>query len=156
MAKFKILNYQNYLETIKASRGCKMFRRFYVLEDGKKRDILKNGKLSCARYVSSILKLFDLISETHATVSGTTKDMLKNGWKPTGKLVPGNVLIWEEKTTSSNEKHLHNGFYIGDEKAISNSSKEDIPVAHHFTYGKNKKNEPKRKIVQILTHKIIN
>ena len=155
MSKFKILDYQNYLETIKASEGSKMFRNFYVLNDNKKRDILKNGQLSCARYATSILKLFDLISETHATVSGTIKDMFKNGWKPTKKLVPGNVLVWEEAITSNNENHKHIGFYLGANKAISHLDKACSPVIHHFTYNKNEKGEPKRKIIQILTHKVI-
>lgn len=150
MSKFKILNYQNYLETIKASRGSKMFRRFYVLEDGKKKDILKNGKLSCARYVSSILKLFDLISETHATVNGAMKDMFRNSWKPTKKLIPGNVLVWEEKTTSSGEVHSHIGFYLGDNKAISHRNEKCLPVIHHYTYGRDK-----RRIVKILTHRLM-
>lgn len=152
---FKILDYQNYLKTIKTSEGSKMFRNFYVLNDGKKRDILENGKLSCARYVSSILKLFDLISETHATVNGTTKDMLKNEWKPTKKLIPGNILIWEEKEGCDGALHQHLGFYLGTNKAISHRDEKCLPVIHHYTYGKNKKGEPKRKIIQILTHKII-
>jgi len=151
----KILDYQNYLETIKASEGSKMFRNFYVLNDNKKRDILKDGQLSCARYVSSILKLSDLISETHATISGTIKDILKNGWKPTKKLIPGNILIWEEATTSRDEVHSHIGFYLGADKAISHSDKTRLPEIHYFTYNKNKKGEPKRRIIQILTHRIM-
>ena len=152
---FKILDYQNYLETIKASEGSKMFRNFYVLNDNKKRDILKNGQLSCARYVSSILKLFDLISETHVTIDGTTKDMFNNGWKLTEKLTPGNVLIWERRITSSGEIHPHNGFYLGANKAISHRDEKCLPVVHHYTYGESKDEKPKRKIIQILTHQLI-
>ena len=151
----KILNYQNYLQVIKASQGSKMFQRFYVLDNNKKRDILKNGQLSCARYVSSILKLFDLISETHATVDGTMKDMLENDWQPTKKLIPGNVLVWEEKKYPNGQLHRHNGFYLGNNKAISNSSKKGIPIVHYITYGQTKEGQRKRKIIQILTHPII-
>ena len=155
-SKFKILTYQNYLSVIKASQGSKMFRHFYVLNNNKKRDILKNGKLSCSRYVSSILKLFDLISETHATVNGTIKDMLKNNWKPTKKLTPGNVLVWGKWVTSSGEIHSHFGFYLGKDKAISHRDEKRTPTIHHLTYGKTKDGQPKRKIIKILTHKIIN
>ncbi|MBU1289636.1 hypothetical protein KKG85_00065 [Patescibacteria group bacterium] len=155
MSKLKILVYQNYLEAIRASRGCKMFRRLYVLENGKKRDILKNGNLSCAYHVSSILNFFGLILSPHATVKSTVKDMLENGWEKTKKLVPGNVLVWEERKGVDEILHRHIGFYLGDGKAISNSSKNGVPSIHHYTYGKNKKGKPKRKIIQILTHTII-
>jgi len=81
--------------------------------------------------------------------------MLKNNWKPTKKLVPGNVLVWEERKGVDEILHRHIGFYLGDGKAISNSSKNGVPSIHHYTYGKNKKGKPKRKIIQILTHTII-
>lgn len=148
-SKFKILTYQNYLSTIKASQNSKMFRHFYVLDDNKPKDILKNGQHSCSRYVSSILKLFDLISETHATIDGAIEDMLNNGWKPTKKLIPGNILIWEKQITSSGEIHSHFGFYLGKNKAISHRDEKRMPVIHHYTYNQ------KRKIIQILTHKIV-
>ena len=151
----EILNYQNYLQVIKASQGSKMFQRFYVLNNNKKRDILKNGQLSCARYVSSILKLFDLISETHATVDGTIKDMLENNWQPTKKLIPGNVLVWEEQRYVNGKFHQHLGFYLNQDKVISHRHEKKIPVIHHITYGQTKDGQPKRKIIQILTHLII-
>lgn len=155
MPKFKILDYQNYLETIKASEGSKMFRNFYVLNDGKKRDILKNGQLSCARYVSSILRLSNLISETHATISGTIKDMFKNEWEPTKELTSGNVLVWEEKKGVDGILHQHIGFYLNAKKAISHRDEKCLPIIHHYTYGRTKKDEPKRKIIKILTHRLI-
>jgi len=145
----KILTYQNYLAIIKASQGSKIFRQLYVLENGKKKDILKNGRFSCAYYVSSILKIFDLISSPHATVGGTVKDILKNGWRATKTLKPGNVLVWEEKLCFDAKLHQHIGFYLGNNKAISNSHKKGVPALHHFTYNN------KRKIIRILTHKII-
>jgi len=148
-SKFKILTYQNYLSVIKASQGSKMFRHFYVLDNGKKKDIPRNGKLSCAYYISSILKLFSLISMSHISVKSTIKDMLKNNWKTTKKLVPGNVLLWEEQVQFNGEAHPHLGFYLGKDKAISHRYEKMIPIIHHYTYNK------KRKITKILTHKII-
>lgn len=151
----KILTYQNYLEMIKASQDSQMFQRLYVLENKQKKDILKNGELSCAYYVSSILKIFDLISQPHATIKSTIEDMLKSGWRATKKLKPGNVLIWQEKKFADGTIHQHLGFYLGQDKAISNDYKKSVPVIHHFTYGQTKTGQPKRKIIQILTHKII-
>lgn len=153
--KLKILTYQNYLHIIKASRGSQMFRRLYVLENNKKKDILKNGELSCAYYLSSILKIFDLISQSHATVKSTIKDMRKSGWRPTKKLKPGNVLIWQEKKFPDGIIHQHLGFYLGQDKAISHRLEKKMPIVHHFTYGRTKIGQPKRKIILILTHSII-
>ena len=152
-SNFKILTYQNYLSIIKASQDSKMFRHIYVLDNNKKKDILKNGELSCVYYVSCILKLFNLIDQDispHATTSGLIKNMLNNDWEPTKKLIPGNILIWEEKL-----EHQHIGFYLGKDKAISHRDEKRMPVIHHFTYGQDKKGRPKRKIVKILTHQII-
>ena len=126
-----------------------MFRHVYVLDNGEKRDILKNGELSCAYYVSCILKLFNLISDLHTTVDGAIKDMLNSDWGLTEKLVPGNILVWEDKKSSNGEIHSHLGFYLGEDKAISNSKGKGTPIIHHFTYNQ------ERKIIKILTHKII-
>ncbi len=152
--KFKILIKESYLQTIKNSIGTRMFRNFFIIDDqGKKRDVLMNGRHSCASFVSSILKLFSLITYPHATIESTIKDMLKNGWRVTKKLKPGNVLLWEEK-----EGNKHMGFFIGNKKAVSNAFfyyKSRVPIAHHFTYGKTGNNLPRRRIEKIFTHKIL-
>lgn len=142
--KIKLLVRQNYLQAIKNSVGTKMFRNTYVLINGEEEDITNNGELSCALYVSSILKLFDLIKEKHTTVYGAVSDMLKNGWHQTKKPILGDILIWEEK-----DGHQHIGFYIGNHKAISNSSEKRTPFVHHYTFGQNG-----RKIIQVLTHQL--
>jgi hypothetical protein len=149
-SEFKILTYQNYLQMIKGGRGSQMFRHVYVLENNRKKDILRNGELSCAYFVSSILKIFGLVNpktSPHVTVDGTIRDMLKNGWRPTKKLKPGNVLVWEDKKFPDGEIHKHMGFYLGDYRTISNSGKKGVPVIHHFTYGQTKNGQPKRKIL---------
>ena len=153
--KLKILSYQNYLGMIKDSRDSQMFRHLYVLENKQKKDILKNGELSCAYYLSSILKIFDLISQSHATVKSTIEDMRKSGWQPTKKLKPGNVLIWQKKKFPDGTIHQHLGFYLGQNKAISHRPEKKMPIIHHFTYGQTKTSQPKRKIIQILTHRIV-
>jgi hypothetical protein len=150
----KILHYRNYITMIEKSRNSKMFRQAYILENDKGKDILKNGELSCAYYVSSILKIFDLISCLHSTVDGLVKDLKKSGWQETKKLEPGNILIWQEKKFK-NGSHKHIGFYINQSKAISHDSSKKMPAVHHYTFGQ-ADNQPKRKIVEILTHNFIN
>jgi hypothetical protein len=136
----------SYLAVIKNSVGSKLFRNFYAQVNGKKKDILRNGELSCAFFVSSILKIFDLISKTHFTVKNVVEDLKKSGWKEIKKPKIGSVIVWERKKFSK-EVHRHIGFYVKKNIAISNSSKKKTPIFHHFTFNK------KRKIEAIFWHK---
>lgn len=147
----KFLLKESYLKIIKNSLGSKIFRNLYFNINGKKTDILKNGDLSCAFFVSWILKNFELIKQTHATVNGTIKDMKKSGWHKIKKPKVGAVLVWEEKYFK-NGKHKHIGFYIGNNKAISNSFKRKGPIIHHWTFGV-KNGISKRKVEEIWWNK---
>lgn len=111
------------------------------------RDILENGKLSCAAFVSSVLYLNRLIKGVHATVDSTLRDLFEFGWVETDEMMPGSVLVWEKKDFGSGEMHGHVGFYVGDNMAISNGSfNSGIPIKHHYTY------KDTRKIDKILWH----
>lgn len=156
----KFLLKDSYLSVIKNSIGSKIFRNSFTIIDGQKKDLLKNGKLSCAFFVSSILVIFKLIKEVHLTVDGTIKDLEKSGWKKVypvkffakqklfsmvKKLKIGSIILWEEKNG-----HKHLGFFIGKNQAISNAFyfyKKREPIIHHLTYN------GRRKIEEIFWHK---
>jgi len=147
MEKPKFLLKKTYLQMIENSVGTKMFRSVFVM-DGQEKDVTENGELSCAVFVSSLLKFFDLISLPHATIESTIKDMIENGWKEVEKSQKGDVLLWEKmKIGGSINEHI--GFYIGNEKAISNSLKKRTPIVHHYTYNQ------KRKIIKIYAQEKI-
>ena len=61
----KILEKENYLAVIRNSVGSKLFNNFYVEGSGQPKDLLDDGYNSCAYYVSSILKMFNLIKDIH-------------------------------------------------------------------------------------------
>jgi len=172
----KFLSYKNYLTVIKNSVGSKMFKHVYISENNKEKDILENGEYSCAYYVSCILKMFNLINQEtspHAMISGLIKNILNYGWKETKKLKPGNILIWEDGLATDGKMHSHIGFYLEKNKAISTIPRVSVviirgnnkiflsdkglglPKVHHYTYGQTKDGQPKRKIIKIFTHKII-
>lgn len=144
----KLLIYESYLKMIKNSVGTKMFRNLYLEQGNRKIDVIKNGELSCAFFVSNILLMFGLISKGHVTVESTTKDMIKSGWKKASlvKAKPGDVIIWEEKTFPNDKPHFHNGFYIGNKKAVSNNYKKGVPIIHSWNYN------TKRKIIAVYTY----
>ncbi len=132
----KRLNFENYLTTIKNSCGTNMFRNLYILDDqGQKIDVMENGNLSCAIFVTSILSQFKKIDGRHATVEGTIKALQKYNWQKNNNqnLEIGDIIIWDiPKDKSYN--HLHIGFYIGNTLAVSNSSENGFPIAHHYTF----------------------
>lgn len=147
--KFDFLG--TYLAAIKNSVGSKFFRNMYVWNDKKRIDVLENGNLSCAYFVSTILKHFDLIKKVHSTVKNTVKDAKKSGWKITAKPKIGNVLVYEEKYfPESGNQHMHIGFYIGNKKAISTSSKFKTPIIHGWQ--KEPSSGKLRKVIEILWH----
>lgn len=144
----KIILYDSYFKMIKNSAGTKMFRNLYLEKDGRKFDATENGEMSCAFFVSNILLIFGLISEGHATVESTTRDMIKKGWKKISlkTIKPGDVIVWEKRKMTNRKFHYHNGFYIGNKKAISNDSKKGMPVIHKWDYS------GKRKIVAVYRY----
>ncbi|MDO8495537.1 MAG: hypothetical protein Q7S32_03380 [bacterium] len=144
------LFYKNYLNLITNSVGTQMFRNFWAEVEGSTRDVLEDGQLSCASFVSSILVLKGLISGPHAMVVSTIKGMEAAGWVKISELKPGAILLWEKSLIGSHSNN-HIGFYIGDEKAVSNSSEERSPIIHHWTYGE-ENGKPKRKVEAIYWH----
>lgn len=118
-----------------------MFRNLYLRLNNKKIDAAQDGNFSCAFFVSNILLIWGLISEGHANVPSTTKDMLKNGWKKIQKekAKPGDVIVWDKKLRSDGLMHYHNGFYIGNKKAISINDKNKTPNIHSWDYSGSKK-----------------
>jgi len=144
----KLLKKDTYLAMITNACGSTMWANNYALVNGKKEDIVSNGATSCAFFVCSILKIFDLIKEMHVTVLGTEKDLKESGWKSipiSSKMPIGSVIIWESKKSwhvvlKKYVNHYHIGFYLGKEKAISiGSPYNNFPVIHHWTYNNTKK-----------------
>lgn len=140
------LFFKNYLAMLENSLGSKMFRNFFLKLDGQEKDILENGRLSCAVFVSSLLYLFNPMLEfsgksgwikfTHANTVSTEKDMTEAGWYTIQDLRLGAVLVWEKRNANGSQ-NWHIGFYIGDEMAISNDSglgHTGVPHKHHYTY----------------------
>ena len=141
----KISIYDSYIKMVKNSVGTKMFRNLYLEKEGRKFDATENGEMSCAFFVSNVLLIWKLISEGHATIKSTIKDMLKNGWKkiPKNNAKPGDVIVWEENVSDKGRIHSHIGFYIGNKKTVSHFDGIKAITCHHWTYN------DKRKIIAV-------
>ena len=145
MDQIIILKKDNYLALIKNSVSSTAWRDAYGLINKKKKNLTQSGDLACAYFVSSILKIFNLIKNLHLTVDGVINDLKNSGWKKVtkNKIFPGNVIIWEEKND-----HRHIGFYLGQGQAVSNDSKIRKIKSHHYTFN------GQREIETVWQHKI--
>jgi hypothetical protein len=152
MTNLKFLKNDSFLQFIKNSIGTRMFRNSYYSLNNKKTDILQNGSLSCAVFASSLLFIFKFIKDVHATVDGTIRDLEESGWEKVNKAAAGDVIIWEAIEVKGRSLHKHIGFYLGNNQAVSNSSKTGLIAKHHLTYGA-KAGKPKRKIESIYRRK---
>ena len=95
--KPKLEIFTSYLKTIENSVDSNIFRNLYYKIGRKTIDVLDNGDLSCANYVTTILYIFDLIKDRHTTVIGTVDDMSESGWYQIKKPKKGAIILWGYK-----------------------------------------------------------
>lgn len=146
------LLFDTYLATIKNSRGAKSYRDNFALVDGNKKNITKGGALSCAYFVSGLLRTFTLIKGLHTTVGGTLRDLEQSGWVKIKKPRSGCIIRWEAHLSKPNGLHEHIGFCTDATHAMSNSSRTRVPETHHITYGHKKDGSPRRRILGLYWH----
>ncbi len=121
---------KNLLLSVKNSTGSQLFRSYF---DQEGNDVLKNGDLSCAYYISSILLLHGLIDRVHFTVPGTLYAMENNGWFKIKTLKVGCIIVWGS-VHQNGADHKHLGVYIGEQQAVSNRSSLGMPGEHPLHY----------------------
>lgn len=148
--------YESYLSMIRNSVGSHTWKNLFVYkENGHNIDILQDGNVSCAYYVSSILKQFGYCWASYANVLSLEKHLIEYGrseqkYFTEDAITPWSVIIREEKKWSEKKDiygnsikgHYHVGFYIWSWMAISNMSDgfaiDDVnartPQEHHITY----------------------
>lgn len=126
--------FDSYMAVIENSPGSHLFRNVYFHIDGKRVDVLNNGDLSCAVFVTAILKLFDLSPEINTTVDGAVLTMLSSGWHAIDKARPGCVFVWESHPGDDGKNHKHIGFCTGPATAISNNWQNRHPIVHEHAY----------------------
>ncbi len=140
---------RSYTASIKNSVGTDLFRQLYFHIGDTSIDVLEDGDLSCATYVTGILYLFDLIQERHTTVVSTIEDMKQSGWYEIEQPRTGAVILWDFKKgdDGTQGKHRHVGFYINDKLAVSNDSATRVVAAHHPTFGTDENGDARRRVL---------
>lgn len=124
--------FRSYMAAVKNSAGSRFFRNLYYFEkNGRVPDVLQNGNLSCAYFVSMILRHFGLIGRWGVGVDEVVAEMKRNSWTATESPQPGAVIVWSKKCFKrSGQCHKHIGFFISKGRAISNSSGRKYPAIH--------------------------
>ena len=128
-----INRYKSYLAMIEHAPGTEMFRTVIADVDGIEQDILRDGNVSCAYFVSSVLLLHGLIERVHATVESTTRDMQMSGWEKIARPRAGAVVVWKSRDYPDGEQHAHNGFVVGEDEAVSTDYEKKEVVRHAMT-----------------------
>lgn len=139
-----------YLAAVEGSVGTRMFRRLYLRRGKRRVDVTDDGRVSCAYFVSGLLKMFGLLAEAHATVDGTLRDMGTSGWKKVREPRPGAILLWEP-ANHGGTVNRHLGFSVGGGEAVSNSTRYRAVRRHHWTFGESG-GVPKRRVEAIYWH----
>ncbi len=141
---------ENFLLSIRNATGSQLFRS-YLDKEGN--DVLKDGDLSCAYFISSILLLHGLIDRAHFTVPGTLYAMQKSGWYKINNLKKGCVVVWGS-VHQNGADHKHLGVYVGESQAISNRSSLGMPGEHPLHYSGLDKDGSKKKapVLELYWH----
>lgn len=121
---------ETYLAMIDASVGTPLFRTFMAKVNGKRTNIVREGRVSCSFYTASILKLFNLVQEVQVTINRLKRDMRDSGWYEIPRPRVGCVVFWLPKPADSARLKKdagvyqplvsHCGFYVGKGDAVHN------------------------------------
>lgn len=124
--------FRTYLSMILGSVGSNQYRFLYVCSSNGSKDVIGNGDLACAYFVSSILTLFGLMNDgIHTTVDETIRDLESSGWKKGGRSPrPGDIVVWGKKFRSIGSGHRHIGFCVDEDTAVSNDFVSGSPRRH--------------------------
>jgi len=145
----QILKKETYFKMIENAEGTEMFKSLFVRheESGEVEDILREGELSCAFFVSNLLLMFGWIDVPYANTRSIRRVLLEHGWKDVGTedIQMGDVIFWEE-TEHKSGRYPHSGFALNEKEAISTSDKNHSVARQHITYGTKEDGLPVRAI----------
>jgi|GEM_PF-1316494 len=141
---------KSYLTAVRRSVDSLQYRNLYMEdESGNVIDILEDGNLSCAYYVTSVAHQFDLISGIRTWVSEAVDELHRCGWHTIATPREGAILVYKERQTQSGSYHKHIGFKLDGVLAISHHDSVRRPRIHHET------DLGLREIEQVLWHEAL-
>lgn len=144
--------FETYLAMIFGSVESNQYRHLYVRTRSGPEDVIGNGDLACAYFVSSILTLFRLTKgRVHTTVNETIRDLEMSGWKKIPSPRPGCIVVWGKKLRRRGPGHRHIGFFVGDDSVVSNNAALGSPKLH-LLFERDDLGRPIRKVESYYSH----
>ena len=126
--------FDSYMAVIRNSVDAHLFRNLYFTIDGAKVDVLNDGDLSCAVFVTALLKLFNLCPDVDTTVDGAVSMLVASGWMDISEPRTGCIFVWESHPGDDGKNHKHVGFCTGPDTAVSNNYLKRTPDEHGYDY----------------------
>lgn len=122
---FPLALFPTYMAMIRGSVHSEQYHRLFVDTPDGPKDVIGNGDLACAYFVSAILVLCELTQGgVHTTVTETLADLVASGWYPIEVPREGCIVVWGEKLCTDGVRHRHIGFCTGVDEAISSRPKD--------------------------------
>lgn len=124
---------------IENSIGSRLFSSLFVtFEDGgDTADILNDGELSCAFFVSSLLTLAGVMEKPCATVKKLT-ELITNDplWVRVEEAdaTVGDVVIYKKVIFEDETEHAHIGLALNEDEVVSTSYEKKEVVRHPIDY----------------------
>lgn len=149
---------RKYIETVMGSVNSLKYRQHHVLtSDGITQTVFADSGVASAYHVSSILNSLQLsLGEIRLNILDILADLEVSAWERTKTLSKGAVVVWEPYSYVSGKPRQHIGFYIGNDRAVSNISDAHIPTEHDVYFRDEKRHLiVERSIVYIFTHPLI-
>lgn len=121
--------FDSYLAFTNNSISSHSWSQYYADINGVKTEIVHDGDRACAYFVSSILRIFNLIELVHMTVPSVIADMKKSDWYQIESARVGAVIVYDS-IKIKNKSFPHIGICVSDNKVVSNSDKTGTPIEH--------------------------
>lgn len=135
----EILKKESLVKALENSVGSRLFNSLLVrFSDSEQvKDILNDGELSCAYFVSSLLVMHGLLGETHTTVANLRQVLTENPkWQevPLESVEAGDVVFYKKRTFADGSGNAHVGFAVGKTDAVSTDYKKKAVSQHKLDY----------------------
>lgn len=161
----EIMQKETYLAMVQNSIGTQMFRSMIARKNnGEVEDILRDGDYSCAFFVSTILRICEMLrGRTRTTVRGLREYLThSSNWEEINcqSIEPGDIIFWERVTFADGSSNEHVGIALSQQEAVSTSDSKKMVVNHHINFDfvfhraeKSGLQRPSRRIIQVFRYK---
>lgn len=118
---------------VKNSVGSRAWAKSFILDsDNRVHDLYESGNLSCAYFISSVLKTCELWDgQCVGNVNSLISKLPDNGWERIEEPRIGAIVIYGEVQLDRAWATRHVGFVVGEDEVVSNGSSNSFAIESH-------------------------